>query len=101
MSEINLTKAQVIAIIFCIVVLTAVLFTALGYEYGAQRMAANLNNYVYVRSVTDADNTNISICYNKVTNQMYYYENDRPYAREPIWIFEDNVMRPAYYPEDN
>lgn len=95
------TNGQVLMLIITCMLLIGALSFVIGYEYGAERMAADLNNYIYVRSVIDADNTNIGICYNKATNQMYYYENDKPYVREPIWIFEDNIMRPAYYPEDN
>ena len=101
MNENTFTGWQVLIMALCIMLVAAVLFTALGYDIGAKKMAEKLNEYVYIRSVTDADNTHFDLCYNKLTNQMYYYETDKPFAREPIWIFENDIMRPAYYPADN
>lgn len=101
MNENTFAGWQVIVIVLCIILITAVLFTALGYDIGAKKMAEKLNEYVYIRSVTDADNIQFDLCYNKLTNQMYYYEKNKPFTHEPVWIFEDNIMRPAYYPEDN
>ena len=92
---------QVLMIVICITLITAILFMAVGYDIGANKVAKKLNEYVYVRSVTDVNNTRFDICYNKLTNQMYYYEEDNPFAREPILIFENDIMRPAYYPADN
>lgn len=101
MNKNTFTGWQVWATVLCIILITIVLFTALGYDIGAKRMAEKLNEYVYIRSVTDADNTQFDLCYNKLTNQMYYYETNNPLTREPIWIFEEDIMRPAYYPADN
>lgn len=101
MNENTFAGWQVLVIVLCMILITAVLCTALGYDIGAKKMAERLNEYVYIRSVTDANNTHFDLCYNKLTNQMYYYETDKPFAREPIWIFENNIMRPAYYPADN
>ena len=88
-------------IVLGMMLITAILCTVLGCDIGAKKMAEQLNEYVYIRSVTDADNMQFDLCYNKLTNQMYYYETSKPFAREPIWIFENDLMRPAYYPADN
>ncbi len=92
---------QVLMIVICITVITSTLFIAVGYNIGANKVAKKLNEYVYISSVTDADNTHFDLCYNKLTNQMYYYETNNPLTREPIWIFEEDIIRPAYYPADN
>lgn len=101
MNENTFAGWQVLVIVLSIMLVTAVMFTALGYDIGANKAAVKLNEYVYIRSVTDTNNTHFDICYNKLTNQMYYYEEDNPFAREPILIFENDIMRPAYYPADN
>lgn len=92
---------QVLVIVLCIMLITAVIFTALGFDIGANKAAEKLNEYVYIRSVTDANNIRFDLCYNKLTNQMYYYEADKPFNRKLILIFENDIMRPAYFPADN
>lgn len=101
MNENTFTGWQVLIMMLCIMLVASLLFTALGYDIGANKAAEKLNEYVYIRSVIDTNNTRFDICYNKLTNQMYYYEADNPFAREPILIFENDIMRPAYYPADN
>ena len=101
MNENIFTGRQVLVVGICVILITAGLFTVVGYDFGAKKMAERLNEYVYIRSVTDADNMQFDLCYNKLTNQMYYYEVNKPFDRKPIWIFENDIMRPAYYPADN